>query len=516
MDLSLVDGRTLAPDDSEGIAALLAANMDAGKSLAQGILVGATSFSDGMKEKRANEVREAQIAAQQEMAQAEFAREGERLALADARYQDEQARQTSLDALNMANIQSQIAERGKKNPRYMTPDMEGYVPGKLIDGGEDISTPPTGLLGGVTPDMVVGADPTLPVDDVVPASAPAGVQVGARPGEMSDFEAPPSAVIGVPPLAGTEAPPTQTQASAPAPLASSAAPTSGSPQGAQFVNDGGGLGRFLFPDGSYQIVQMDPTKPSGWSAVGSLVKAEKGSEKQSAFDKATETKTVDEITNNQANIPKRRNALVAIQQLLDLGLPTGPVAGRFDAGYQFLDPKLATQRQEFTAYANEIAKTFRTPGEGAMSDRDLLILQQSGPLLTNTEEANRNIISRLLAAADAMDQRDAYIMDQEAKGIPVKVALKKAMDYAQANPVFERDDKGNITNANRISIYDWENKEASLGKASESSKPTTKAEYNNQLNKIREDIKGLSPDSKEYKDLMDKARSLILKRNSSS
>lgn len=176
----------------------------------------------------------------------------------------------------------------------------------------------------------------------------------------------------------------------------------------------------------------------------------------SKFQQATETAAAKQMVDN---FDKNQNILTnvtAMEGLLSAGLDTGPIASKIGAVTQYLggDP---TQRQEFDATSKALSKNFRQAGEGSMSDADQKILFQTGPSLDKTEEANRNIITRMKAAATRILDRDDYIGQAVANGQTILEARANYKRYADAHPIFTRNDDGNVTINEHPKISDWIN-----------------------------------------------------------
>lgn len=193
----------------------------------------------------------------------------------------------------------------------------------------------------------------------------------------------------------------------------------------------------------------------GESSKGAAGQTNEGNSSDRDFTKALDAATAKQMVENEANINKRDGALNTLDALLNAGLNTGHVEGRLGR-MNLYDSDYRAQREEFEGATKEIAKTFRVTGEGAMSNRDLQLLLETGPSIAKGEQANKNIISRLRAGAQAILERDEYIAEQRQLGVPLTQSKNKFAEYASAYPIFDRDDKGNVRILKRPSVSEWE------------------------------------------------------------
>lgn len=212
------------------------------------------------------------------------------------------------------------------------------------------------------------------------------------------------------------------------------------------------------------IWQQDPLTAK-WTAISqaAVPKPIAGAgAKPSQFQKSFEQNLAKEIVASQADTTKRIQTINTMQDLLDQGLGTGPVEGAVGAVTSFVDSELRSRREQFGSAAKEMAKTFRVTGEGAMSDRDVKMLLDIGPGVYKTEEANKNILGRLKAAAEVIQQRNGFIINAAENGVSAIEAQKAWGEYSSANPISYMNAEGKIQIIPRPSLDEW----AQSGKSS--------------------------------------------------
>jgi hypothetical protein len=214
-------------------------------------------------------------------------------------------------------------------------------------------------------------------------------------------------------------------------------------------------------DGKYRVTYDSKGNVLNKAKLGESSKGAAGQTKEgnssdrNVFTEALDRATANQMVENEANINKRTGAINTLDDLLNAGLTTGIVEGNLGRMNLF-DSDYRAKREEFEGASKEIAKTFRVTGEGAMSDRDLKLLLETGPSIFKSDQANKNIISRLKAGAQAILERDEYIAEQRQLGVPLTQSKKNFEEYASAYPIFDRDDKGNVRILKRPSMSEWE------------------------------------------------------------
>ena len=96
----------------------------------------------------------------------------------------------------------------------------------------------------------------------------------------------------------------------------------------------------------------------------------------------------------------------------------------------------------------EIVRNARQVGSGPMSDRDVQMYLQSGPLLTNPEGTNQDIINRMRFAGKIQSGYADFMREQRGKGTPVYEAETQWSSIVKENPYFVTDKQSGKLQAN--------------------------------------------------------------------
>lgn len=96
--------------------------------------------------------------------------------------------------------------------------------------------------------------------------------------------------------------------------------------------------------------------------------------------------------------------------------------------------KKAAAGEQIKSLGADIVRTARQVGSGPMSDRDVQLYLSSGPQLTNTEEANQEIINRMRYAAKLQSSYADFMREQRDAGVPLVKAQQAWRETVKANP----------------------------------------------------------------------------------
>ncbi len=113
------------------------------------------------------------------------------------------------------------------------------------------------------------------------------------------------------------------------------------------------------------------------------------------------------------------------------------------AGVSDSQSKKAAAGEQLESLGADIVRTARQAGSGPMSDRDVQLYLSSGPKLTNTEEANKEIINRMRYAATLQSGYADFMRQKRDAGVPLLQAQQAWQDTVKQNPYVVKDPKTN-------------------------------------------------------------------------
>lgn len=137
-----------------------------------------------------------------------------------------------------------------------------------------------------------------------------------------------------------------------------------------------------------------------------------------------------EFTSKQQNT---RNADFSLDKLESLN--ERAVSGIYRAGGRLNPLNIADpDYQEFLKLQNDLAQSLRQPGTGAQSDKDFEVFLKRVPQITNTPEANKQIIDSMRSISKYNQERNEFINDW---------VINRGGSTAQAEQLWNQYDKDN-------------------------------------------------------------------------